>query len=42
MKALNVFNDGITSEFKQRFLLLNLYSWQEEQALKLARNFFAA
>ena len=41
MKALIVFSDGPTSQFKQRFLFSNLHSWQEEHDLKLTWNFFA-
>ena len=41
MKVLNIFSDGASSQFKQKYLFSNLYSWEQEHDLKINWNFFA-
>ena len=41
IELVNVFSDSPTSQFKQRFLLSNLYAWEMEHDLKIVWNFFA-
>ena len=41
LKVLNVFSDGASSQFKQKYLFSNLHSWEQEYNLKLKWNFFA-
>ena len=38
---LNIFSDGPSSKFKQKYLFSNLYLWEEEHDLKINWNFFA-
>ena len=40
IEYINIFSDGPTSQFKQRFLLSNLYAWEMEHDLKITWNFF--
>jgi hypothetical protein len=41
IEHINVFSDGPTSQFKQRFLFLNLHAWEMEHDLKMIWTFFA-
>ena len=41
MKILDIFSDGASSQFKQKYLFSNLYSWEQEHDLKIRWNFFA-
>ena len=41
IEHVNVFSDGPTSQFKQRYLFSNLHSWEKEYDFKLTWNFFA-
>ena len=41
IEQLDVFTDGASSQFKQRFLFSNLYAWQEEHEFKIKWHFFA-
>ena len=41
IKTVNVFSDGPTSQFKQRFLFSNLHSWEQEHSFNIIWNFFA-
>ena len=41
IEHVNVFSDGPTSQFKQRFLFSNLCAWEMEHDLKITWNFFA-
>ena len=41
IEIIDVFSDGPTSQFKQRYLFSNLHSWEEEHDLKITWNFFA-
>ncbi len=41
IEKIDVFSDGPTSQFKQRFLFSNLYGWEMENSLKISWNFFA-
>ena len=41
VKLINVFSDGATSQFKQRYLFSNLYKWEKEFSINLIWNFFA-
>ena len=39
--TINIFSDGPSSQFKQKYLFSNLSSWEEEYDLILKWNFFA-
>lgn len=41
IKNINVFSDGASSQFKQRFLFSNLYLWEQQHTIKMAWHFFA-
>ena len=41
MKVINIFSDGASSQFKQKFLFSNLYAWEQEHDLTIIWNFFA-
>ena len=41
IKLFNLFKDGPTSKFKQRFLFSNLHGWENEFNFKIVFNFFA-
>lgn len=41
IKKINVFSDGPSSQFKQRFLFSNLYTWEEKHKVNVIWNFFA-
>lgn len=41
IKMINVFSDGASSQFKQRFLFSNLHTWEQEHNVKIRWNFFA-
>ncbi len=41
MTTLNIFSDGASSQFKQKYLFSNLHAWEEEHDLKIKWNFFA-
>ena len=41
IKALNVFTDGASSQFKQRYLFSNLHYWEDDHGLTITWNFFA-
>ena len=41
IKILDVFSDGAGSQFKQKYLFSNLYSWEKEHELSIHWNFFA-
>ena len=41
IKLINVFSDGASSQFKQRYLFSNLYEWEKEFSINLIWNFFA-
>ena len=41
VKTVNVFSDGPSSQFKQKYLFSNLSTWQEEFDIELKWNFFA-
>ncbi|KAK6186815.1 hypothetical protein SNE40_006086 [Patella caerulea] len=40
LKHIDIFSDGTGSQFKQRYLFSNLYSWQQKHELQLTWNFF--
>ena len=39
--SINVFSDGPTSQFKQRFLFSNLHYWEQDHDISIRWNFFA-
>ena len=41
IECINIFSDGATSQFKQRFLFSNLYAWEMEHGFTITWNFFA-
>ena len=41
IKLINVFSDGTSSQFKQRYLFSNLHEWEKEFSINLIWNFFA-
>lgn len=41
MKVINIFSDGASSQFKQKYLFSNLYAWEQEHDLMIIWNFFA-
>ena len=41
IEYVNVFSDGPTSQFKQRFLFSNLHYWERDHELSIRWNFFA-
>jgi hypothetical protein len=41
IKSVNVFSDGASSQFKQRYLFSNLHAWENEFGLQLVWHFFA-
>ena len=41
MKVINILSDGASSQFKQKYLFSNLYSWEQEHDLKIIWNLFA-
>ena len=41
IEQLDVFTDGASSQFKQRFLFSNLHAWEQEHELKIKWHFFA-
>ena len=41
IEYINIFSDGATSQFKQRFLFSNLYAWEMEYGFTITWNFFA-
>ena len=41
IKTVNVFSDGPTSQFKQRFLFSNLHYWEQDHDISIRWNFFA-
>ncbi len=41
IEQLDVFTDGASSQFKQRFLFCNLYAWEQEHGFKIKWHFFA-
>ena len=41
IETIDIFSDGLTSQFKQRFLFSNLHGWEMEHDLKICWNFFA-
>ena len=41
IETIDIFSDGPTSQFKQRFLFSNLHGWEMEHDLKIRWNFFA-
>ena len=41
MKVFDIFSDGASSQFKQKYLFSNLYSWEQEHDFKIRWNFFA-
>ena len=41
MQSIDIFSDGATSQFKQHFLLFDLYPWEEKFEGKLCWHFFA-
>ena len=40
-QAINIFSDGPTSQFKQRFLFSNLHHWEQDHDITIRWNFFA-
>ena len=38
---MNVFSDGPSSQFKQKFLFSNLHLWEQDHGVKIQWNFFA-
>ena len=41
IEQLDVFTDGASSQFKQRFLFSNLYAWEQEHGFKIKWYYFA-
>ena len=41
IEQLDIFIDGASSQFKQRFLFSNLYAWEQEHGFKFKWHFFA-
>ena len=41
IELVDVFSDGPTSQFKQRYLFSNLHSWEQEHDVTIRWNFFA-
>lgn len=41
IKHIDVYSDGASSQFKQRFLFSNLFGWQQQFGIKLQWHFFA-
>jgi len=41
ISSIDVFSDGPTSQFKQRFLFSNLYYWEQAHEISIKWNFFA-
>ena len=41
IEMINIFSDGASSQFKQRYLFSNLHCWELEHQLKLCWNVFA-
>ena len=41
IQTVNVFSDGPTSQFKQRFLFSNLHYWEQDHDISIRWNFFA-
>ena len=41
IQAINIFSDGPTSRFKQRFLFSNLHHWEQDHDITIRCNFFA-
>lgn len=41
LNVLNIFSDGAGSQFKQKYLFSNLYSWEQDYSLSIKWNFFA-
>ena len=41
INTINIFSDGPSSQFKQKYLFSNLWSWEEEHDAILKWNFFA-
>ena len=41
IQAINIFSDGPTSQFKQRFLFSNLHHWEQDHDITIRWNFFA-
>ena len=41
IKIANVFSDGASSQFKQRYLFSNLHEWENDFGFKLVWHFFA-
>jgi len=41
IRKINVFSDGASSQFKQRYLFSNLYLWEQKYEITLAWIFFA-
>ena len=41
IETINVFSDGPTSQFKQRFLFSNLHYWEQDHDISIRWNFFA-
>lgn len=41
IESVEVFSDGPTTQFKQRFLFSNLHSWEQEYGINITWNFFA-
>ena len=41
VESINVFSDGPTSQFKQRFLFSNLHYWEQDHDISIIWNFFA-
>lgn len=40
IKLINVFSDGVSSQFKQRYLFSNLHKWEKEFSTNLIWNSF--
>ena len=41
INKVNVFSDGASSQFKQRYLFSNLYIWQQKFHIDISWNFYA-
>ena len=41
ISSINIFSDGPTSQFKQRFLFSNLHYWEQAHEISIKWNFFA-
>lgn len=41
IEVVNIFSDGPTSQFKQRFLFSNLHHWEQDHDISIRWNFFA-